>query len=291
VVEGIPDLLAGTHHADTASAFSFQWHLCFRGWFEKGTLYFYDVGRLVDWVFTNCFGPVTDGEWVLDGGCGRGDKTIEIARRYPQAHVIGLDLTDTLGRSRKSAIALQNLHFIRGDLLNPPIRDAVLSKAMSWGVLHHTPDTRRAFHALARSITSSGDLTVWLYPHPADSDVFDMAYEMRDVHFRGLGHRMPKPLLLAVLPFYLALTGPYFLLRYGNPLKDPRMVRTRWISENLSLMDKARAAWFTYLDNLIPEFQDRPLRVTVDRWYAESGFGHVEWNDPGLFWASRRAKT
>jgi hypothetical protein len=152
-------------------------------------------------------------------------------------------------------------------------------------------DTPSAFRSLARTIGTLGELAVWLYPHPSDSDIFNMAYEMRDVHFFGRGHRIPKPLLLAILPFYLVLTAPYFLLRYGNPLKDPRVVRTHWVSDKLSLVDMARGAVFIYLDNLIPEFQDRPPRVVVNQWYAESGFGPVAWNDPGLFWATKRTKS
>jgi SAM-dependent methyltransferase len=291
VTGGVPDLLPGTQHASTASAFSFQWRLSFRGWFERTTRYGYDVSGLVDWVFANCFGPVMPEDWLLDAGCGRGDKTIDIARRYPRAHVIGLDLTDTLHLSRQSAAALGNVHFVRGDLLRPPICDGVVAKALSWGVLHHTPDTAAAFRCLARMLSASGELATWLYPHPSDSDIFDMAYEMRDVHFLGRGHRLPKPLLLAVLPVYLVLTAPYFLLRYGNPLRDARVVRTYVKLDELPLLDKIRAALFIYLDNLVPEFQDRPRRALVNQWYAESGFGPVAWIDPGLFWATRRTAS
>jgi uncharacterized protein YbaR (Trm112 family)/SAM-dependent methyltransferase len=288
---GIPDLLPGTQHKATASAFSFQWQFSFRRKFETGTLYGYDVRGLVDWVFTNCFTPVKRGDWLLDAGCGRGDKTIEIARRHPEGQVIGLDLTNTLPLSRKAAEGIGNVDFVRGDLMKPPIRDGVIAKAMSWGVLHHTPDTSQAFHSLARTISPTGELAAWLYPHPSDSNIFDMAYEMRDVHFFGRGHRIPKPLLLAVLPFYLVLTAPYFLLRYGNPLKDSRVVRSYLIMDGLPLAQKARTAVFIYLDNLIPEFQDRPARSLVNEWYADSGFGPVAWNEPGLFWAAKRAKA
>ena len=291
VADGVPNLLTETHHIGTAHAFSFQWRLCFRGWFERGTLFFYDVSRQVDWLFTNCLSPVTSGDWLLDAGCGRGDKTIEIARRYPDAHVIGLDLTDTLHLSRRAATGCGNVDFVRGDLLRIPIRDGVLAGAMSWGVLHSTGDTRTAFDSLARGIGPAGELAVWLYPHPSDSDIFNMAYEMRDRHFAGLGHRIPKPLLLALLPIYLLVTAPYFLLRYGDPLKDPRIVRTRMLSDRLSTIEKVRAAAFVYLDNLSPEFQDRPMRAVVNQWYAESGFGTVAWNDPGLFWATKQAKS
>jgi hypothetical protein len=61
------------------------------------------------------------------------------------------------------------------------------------------------------------------------------------------------------------------------------------VPDKLSLWDKLRGGVFIYLDNLGPEFQDRPLRTVVNQWYAESGFGPVAWNDPGLFWAAKRA--
>jgi len=291
VASGVPDLLPETHHRNTARAFSFQWQFCFRRWFETKTLYGYDVAGLVDWVFSNCFSTVKPGDWLLDAGCGRGDKTIEIARQHPHAQVIGLDLANTLHQSRKSASALGNIHFVRGDLMQPPIRDNAIAKAVSWGVLHHTPDTSRAFRCLAQMVRPAGELAVWLYPHPLDSDIFNMAYEIRDVHFLGQGHRIPRPILLAGLPFYVALTAPYFLLRYGHLLKDPRVVRTYLRMDELPLIERLRAAVFIYLDNLIPEFQDRPRRTLVNEWYSESGFGPVTWNEPGLFWATKRAET
>ena len=291
VANGIPELLGNTYHRATAKAFSLQWELCFRGWFEKRSLYGYDPGRLVNWVFTRCFTSVKGGDWLLDAGCGRGDKTIEIARRYPQAQVVGLDFAETVHLSRKAAKNTPNIHFVRGDLLQPPVRIGVFAKAMSLGVLHTTPDTRLAFRALARMVGASGELAVWLYPNPADSDFANMAYEMRDVHFLSLGHRLPKALLLALLPFYMIVTAPYFLLRYGNQLKDPRAVSFGIVADNLSLLETARLAVFSYLDNLIPEFQDRPLRAKVNEWFGESGFGGVTWEDPGFFWAAKSANS
>ena len=254
---------------------------------RERSLYGYDPGRLVDWIFTKCITTVKSGDWLLDAGCGRGDKTIEMARRYPQAQVVGLDFAETVHLSRNAAKGLRNIHFVRGDLLHPPMRDGAFAKAMSLGVLHHTPDTRQAFRSLARIVGASGELAVWLYPNPADSDFAKMAYEMRDIHFLSLGHRLPKALLLALLPFYMIVTAPYFLLRYGNQLKDPRLVSFGVVADNLSLLETARVALFSYMDNLIPEFQDRPLRANVNEWFAESGFGGVTWQDPGFFWAAK----
>jgi len=288
VIAGVPDLLPGTQHSGTLRAFSFQWQLAFRGRFERNTLYGYDVEKLVAWVFANCFGPVSSSDWLLDAGCGRGDKTIEMAWRNPQAQVVGMDLSNTLALSRKSA-SLPNLHFIRADVLKPPIQDKTIARAMSWGVLHHTPDTAGAFQSIARTLKPSGQFAVWLYPNPADSDLFNMAYEIRDVHFMGRGHRIPRKVLSAILPVYVLLSTPYFLLRYGNVLRDPRLAKDYLPMDKLPLMEKLRAAHFIYLDNLIPEFQDRPLRTTVENWYAQCGFGAVEWNDPGLFWATKGA--
>jgi hypothetical protein len=63
--------------------------------------------------------------------------------------------------------------------------------------------------------------------------------------------------LSAILPVYVLLSTPYFLLRYGNVLRDPRLAKDYLPMDKLPLSEKLRAAHFIYLDNLIPEFQDR----------------------------------
>ena len=80
------------------------------------------------------------------------------------------------------------------------------------------------------------------------------------------------------------------IVRDTRPAMPPGGV-TESVLDELPLIERLRAAVFIYLDNLIPEFQDRPRRTLVNEWYSESGFGPVTWNEPGLFWATKRAET
>src|SRR5206468_1645705 len=52
---------------------------------------------------------------------------------------------------------------LRGDLLRPPLAKGTFDRIYSIGVLDHTPDPRRAFLALARSLKPGGRIAIWVY--------------------------------------------------------------------------------------------------------------------------------
>ena len=58
------------------------------------------------------------------------------------------------------------MHFLRGDLLSPPLKLDSFDAAISIGVLHHTPCTRRTFDQVARLVKPGGRFYVWLYRKP-----------------------------------------------------------------------------------------------------------------------------
>lgn len=64
---------------------------------------------------------------LLDGGCGPGSITLELARAVAPGLVLGLDLEATQFEfSRARAGGLPNLAFARGDLRALPVRDGTL---------------------------------------------------------------------------------------------------------------------------------------------------------------------
>ena len=52
---------------------------------------------------------------------------------------------------------------VQADLLDLPLAEAAFDLVFSIGVLHHTPDPRRAFAQIARRVKPGGRLAVWLY--------------------------------------------------------------------------------------------------------------------------------
>ncbi len=101
------------------------------------------------------------GKLVLDAGCGMGRYSLVV--RAWGAEVVALDLSESLDRLMQAARSDPHLHVVQGDLLRPPFKKDSFDMVYSHGVLHHTPDTRQAFRALAPLVKPGGLLSVWLY--------------------------------------------------------------------------------------------------------------------------------
>lgn len=99
---------------------------------------------------------------VLDAGCGNGRLTDAMGSICRE--VVGIDYSESVVAAearRKSP----NVRFVQGDLSNPP-DIGEFDLVYSAGVLHHTPDTRKAFASTARMVKDGGVLFVWVYHWP-----------------------------------------------------------------------------------------------------------------------------
>ena len=106
---------------------------------------------------------------LLDAGCGNGTLSAELALQGMD--VTALDFSDgalrayqyQLFQSRVTEAAAARLSYVQGDLQCPPFPDGQFDLIYADGVLHHTPDTRRTFMAIAPKVKVGGRLFVWLY--------------------------------------------------------------------------------------------------------------------------------
>lgn len=101
------------------------------------------------------------GQTVLDAGCGGGRYAALLGRQG--ARVIGVDLSDAVTKASQLCRDCPNVAIVQADLLDLPIADGSVDAAFSIGVLHHSPDPRRAFREVARCVRPGGRLAVWLY--------------------------------------------------------------------------------------------------------------------------------
>jgi SAM-dependent methyltransferase len=101
------------------------------------------------------------GRLVLDAGCGGGRYSRLLAEAG--VHVVGVDLSDAVDKAAALCAEFPCARIVQGDLLELPLRDSLFDAAFSIGVLHHTPDPRRAFARLASKVKPGGLLAVWLY--------------------------------------------------------------------------------------------------------------------------------
>src|SRR5262249_27443611 len=151
IVDGVPRL-AG-HPDEYSASFGRQWNR-------------YDVVRPdedeeVFRVKTAISPSDLAGRLVLDAGCG-GGRYARVAASHG-ARVIGVDLSAAVAKARDVCAPMPRVLILQADLLDLPLEEAAFDLVYSIGVLHHTPDPRRAFSEVARRVKAGGRLSVWLY--------------------------------------------------------------------------------------------------------------------------------
>jgi SAM-dependent methyltransferase len=120
--------------------------------------------RLVDQFLRECGLPADffAGKRAFDAGCGSGRWTYALAELG--ADVVGCDLTSGGLESAHANLGKRdNVILYQADLFRLPFWPESFDFVMSWGVLHHTPDTRTAFHQLVPLVRPGGLMFVMVY--------------------------------------------------------------------------------------------------------------------------------
>jgi SAM-dependent methyltransferase len=108
------------------------------------------------------------GKDVLEIGVGMGADHAEWARSRPR-RLVGVDLTPRAidrTRQRLEFDGLESeLTVTDAELL--PFPDESFDVVYSWGVLHHSPDTQRAFDEARRVLRPGGELRAMIYHRPS----------------------------------------------------------------------------------------------------------------------------
>lgn len=104
------------------------------------------------------------GKDVLEIGVGMGSDHLLWAEQNP-SRLCGVDLTERAIEfaSRRLAIAGFSSELQKADAENLPFTDASFDIVYSWGVLHHTPDTPKAFAEAARVLRPGGVARIMIY--------------------------------------------------------------------------------------------------------------------------------
>ena len=101
---------------------------------------------------------------IAEIGCGTGQMALYLARQ--DRIVIAADLSRAalmLGAAAARRYGVDNVRFVETDLHRPGLKAAAFDVVYSAGVLHHTPNPRMAFSALARLARPDGIIVVGLY--------------------------------------------------------------------------------------------------------------------------------
>ena len=98
---------------------------------------------------------------VLEGGCGKGRHT-SLAANWGAKEVIGIDLSSAVETAFQATKHLENVHIVQADIYKLPFKK-VFDYAFSVGVLHHTPEPKKAFISLASKVKKGGAISAWVY--------------------------------------------------------------------------------------------------------------------------------
>ena len=102
------------------------------------------------------------GRTVLDVGCGSGRWSYALAMLGAQ--VVAVDFTDAgVEITREVTKSCPHVEVIQADLFRLPFRAQQFDFVVSWGVLHHTVDTQKAFRAIAPLVRPGGHLHIMVY--------------------------------------------------------------------------------------------------------------------------------
>ena len=105
------------------------------------------------------------GKHVLDLGCGPGFWIEQIAKHFPRT-IVGADLTDNaleLSKKRSEMLGITNVTFAKANAEDLCFENATFDHVNCQGVIHHTPDTERAFKEISRVLKPGGSFSVSVY--------------------------------------------------------------------------------------------------------------------------------
>lgn len=102
---------------------------------------------------------------IVDVGCGPGYLIEEIAREIPQAHVIGVDISQemlTTASKNLSFLGLgQRAEFRKGEAQSLPFENESIEYVVSTLSLHHWSDPSRAFQEIYRVLKPKGQFLIF----------------------------------------------------------------------------------------------------------------------------------
>lgn len=191
---------------------------------------------------------------VLDAGCGSG-RFAEVAARYG-AEVVCVDLSYAVESAYKNIGSLKNVHIIQADILNLPLKPGIFDLVYSYGVLHHTPDARAAFSAIAKLVKPAGVVSIFVYSS------YNKAICYTSNFWRIFTTRMPKRTLYYLSHISVPLYFIYRIPLIGNIGRMifviPMLKDWRW--RVLDTFD-----WYS------PKYQSKHTHWEVFRWFSDNG--------------------
>ena len=279
IEKGVPRMVkVAPDVAEVCKRFSFQWLSRWNGRFEGERCYGFNDDIYIGWVKEQleCRRVPEPGEWLLDAGCGSGEKSQVLARLCPHQNVIGLDLgVASLEKSIENFGHMTNLDYVQGNIMEPPFKDRQFDAGMSLGVLHHTNNTREAFHKFRKMLKEETTCVIWIYPTYWEGPEWRMPYFARDVITLRQGYRLPTWLLRFIAHTIVITLYPIVQLFFWKCYKRIGRDLPFFRISSMTMRKRYAAQVFYCFDTLLPRYQWRHRIAEVESWFPEEGLDPV----------------
>ncbi|GIU81091.1 MAG: methyltransferase domain-containing protein [Acidobacteria bacterium] len=257
VIRGIPRFVNSEFYVEN---FGFQWNKHKRTQFDNekekpSENFLRQIGLTPELV---------EGKLVLDAGCGAG-RYSDVVSRWG-AKVVGVDLSSAVEASYEN-LSSRGVKIIQADIMNLPFAEETFDVIFSIGVLHHTPNTRKAFEALIPFLKPGGFIVIWLY-HAYNDDTTRMKLSK---FYRRFSWKLPKKVLYGIswmaVPYYYLNRVPILRVFTGRLWHIAEHKNWKW--RVLDTFD-----WYS------PKYQWHHTYPEVFQWFEENGLTNIRVSEP-----------
>jgi ubiquinone/menaquinone biosynthesis C-methylase UbiE len=114
------------------------------------------------------------GKKILVAGCGTGYEPLSLATYYPEAHILGVDLSVpslAYGKQKADEFGIDNVEFMQADILEVESLGQQFDLITSCGVLHHMENPVEGWSKLLTCLKPDGMMKIALYSEVARESV------------------------------------------------------------------------------------------------------------------------
>jgi len=251
--------------AETAENFGWQW------------THFTQENKLYAQQFLGWLQPVKKeffkDKIVLEGGCGKGRHTT-LAANWGAKEVVGIDLSAAVETAFQATKDLPNVHIVQADIFKLPFKRA-FDYAFSVGVLHHTPDPKKAFLSLASKVKKGGAISAWVYGEENNDWIINLVNPIR----KGFTSKINQPTLyqLSKLPTLGVFLASKLIYKPLNKTAKP-LAKRLFYNDYLNHIGDFnwREQHNIVFDHLVAPTAFYISREEFEKWWQETGAKDVE---------------
>ncbi|MDP8230807.1 MAG: methyltransferase domain-containing protein [Candidatus Gorgyraea atricola] len=272
IKNSIPRFIRPENYADS---FSFQWR-----YFSKTQLDSFNKTHISE----NRFREITDlshkrldNKVVLDAGCGMG-RFLEIAAKS-NAQVVGIDMSLAVDAAKANLKDFPNVHIVQASIFNMPFKRHSFDFIYSIGVLHNTPDPKKAFKSLTPFLSKNAGIAVWLGPKTKFPWFFTATRAVR-----SFTPNMKPVFLLKLVRSLVPLCLPLVRIPFIGPLLKGKIIPVCDYKNQLPLNNAQLLEW-SVLDTfniLSPKYLHPCKPQEVKSWFLESGLRDIQITSPSV---------